>query len=80
MFDDPVAFILTIDRSIFFWVLGITFFFSISVVAVVSRDRAWHELVTLFFVVYVACILLSGVLFNHVLGVPFAALETVTVP
>lgn len=80
MFDDPMAFILTVDRQIFFWVLAITFFFSVSVVAVISRERAWYELVAIFCIVYVGCVLLSALLFNQVLGAPFAYLETVNIP
>ena len=80
MYDDPVAFILTVDRNIFFWVLAITFFFSVSVVAVISKGRQWYELLAIFFLTYIACVLLSGVLFTHVLGVPFARLETITIP
>lgn len=80
MYENPVAFILTIDRHIFFWVMSITFFFSVSVVAVISKGRQWYELLALFFLVYIACVLLSGVLFTHVIGVPFARLETVTIP
>ncbi len=80
MYEEPVAFILTVDRNIFFWVVAITFFFSVSVVAVISKDRKWYELISLFFVVYVCCVILSGLLFSHVLHVPFANLETVTIP
>ena len=77
MYEDPMAFILTVDRNIFFWVLSITFFFSVSVVAVVSKGRQWYELLTLFFLVYLGCLLFSGLLFTHVIGVPFARLEAV---
>lgn len=79
-YDSPLVFILTVDRHIFFWVLSITFFFSLSVVAVVSKGRKWHELITLFFVVYGVALGLASVVFGVLLNVPFARLETVTFP
>ena len=79
-YDTPWVFILTVDRHIFFWVLSITFFFALSVVAVVSKGRKWHELVTLFFVIYVAAMILASTIFGYLINLPFARLETVSIP
>ena len=79
-FDSPLVFILTVDRHIFFWVVSITFFFALSLVAIVSKGRKWHELLTLFFVVYVASLILASSIFGWLLNLSFARLETVTLP
>lgn len=73
-----MALILTVDRNMFFWVLAITFFFTLAVVAVVSKGRRWYELVALFMVVYVGSLLVSAAIFTYAIGVPFARLEMVT--
>ncbi len=79
-YDSPLVFILTVDRHIFFWVVSITFFFALSVVAVVSKGRKWHELVTLFFVVYAVAMVLASTIFGVLIDLPFAHIETVSVP
>ena len=79
-YDSAMAFILTVERGVFLWALAITFFFSISVVAVVSKGRKWYELICLFLVVYLLSILMSAFVFEHVVGIPFARLDTVTIP
>ena len=79
-YSSVMAFILTVEKNLFFWALGITFFFSISVVAVVSKGREWYELVAMFFVIYIVSLLMASLIFDAVIGLPFARLETVTVP
>ena len=79
-YDHPMVFILTVDRNIFFWVVAITFFFAISVVAVVSKGRKWYELIAMFFLVYLLSLLLASTLFSHLIHLPFAQLETVSLP
>ena len=79
-YQSAMAIILTVEKTVFFWVLAITFFFSVAIVAVVSKGRQWSELVCLFIVVYIISILAAGVIFEHVVGIPFARLDTVTVP
>ncbi len=79
-YDSPMAFILTVDRGIFYWVLTITFFFALSIVAVLSKERRWYELVAMFMVVYVVSIVLADLLFHHVIALPFTRLELVALP
>jgi len=79
-YQSAMAIILTVEKTVFFWVLAITFFFSVAIVAVVSKGRQWYELVCLFIVVYIVSILAAGFIFEHVVGIPFARLDTVTVP
>ena len=75
-----MAFIVTVEKSLFFWALAITFFFSLSVVAVVSKGRRWYEIVALFFVVYMSSIAFAAFVFEYMVGLPFARLETVSMP
>lgn len=79
-YDSAMAFILTVEKGVFAWSLAITFFFSISVVAVVSKGRKWYELVCLFFVTYLLSIVMAAFVFEHLVGIPFAHLDTITVP
>ena len=79
-YDNPLVFILTVDRQIFFWLLSITFFFALSLVAIVSKGRRWHQLMTLFFAVYLMTIIVASIIFSVVIDIPFARLETVSLP
>jgi hypothetical protein len=79
-YNSAMAFILTVEIGVFIWALAITFFFSVSVVAVVSKGRHWYELVCLFFLVYMLSIIMAAFVFEHVVGIPFAHLDTITIP
>lgn len=79
-YQSAMAFILTVEKNIFFWVLAITFFFSVAVVAVLSRGRQWYELICMFFVVYLLSLLMASAIFDQIVGIPFARLDTVVVP
>jgi hypothetical protein len=76
----PLAFVVTVDRNLLGWVLVITFFFTLSIVAVFSRERKWYELFCLFFAVYTMAFGLASWVFGGALGIPFILVETVTVP
>lgn len=75
-----MALILAVDDVIFFWVLSITFFFTLSVVAVFSRGKRWYELGALFLLVYVASLVIAQLIFPHITDVTFVHMESVTVP
>lgn len=79
-YSSPMVFILTVDQHIFFWVLGIAFFFVLSMVALFSKGRRWYELVAMFLVFYVVALLVASLIFTHIVNLPFAQLETVSVP
>ncbi len=76
----PMVFILTVDQHILVWVLAITFFFVLSMIAVLSRGRKWYELASIFLITYAASLLLAGFIFQALLNLPFARLETVSLP
>lgn len=54
----PVAVITTLQPVLVAWLLAISFFVTLAVVAVVSKGRRWYELACMFFVVF---LLLAGV-------------------
>lgn len=49
---EPVAVITTLQPVLVVWLLAISFFVSLAVVAVFSKGRRWYELASLFFVVF----------------------------
>jgi hypothetical protein len=76
----PMVLILTVDRYILLWALGITFFLVLSVVAILSRGRRWHELVTMFLAIYLGAMGVAVLIFSYLLKTPFVQVEAVTVP
>ena len=55
----PVAVITTIQPYLMMWVLGITFFVALTLVAVVSRGRSWKQLVGIFLICFVLLSIVS---------------------
>ena len=79
-YTDIMAFILTINRDVFLWVSAITFFLAVSIVAFLARGRRWPEIVCIFLLVYLGIVILTAVLFTHVIEHPFARLEVISYP
>lgn len=43
----PMAFITTVQPYLFAWALAISFFLTITVVALLSRDKSWKQIAAL---------------------------------
>ena len=50
---EPMAIITTLRPVVVVWLLAISFFVTLAIVAVVSKGRKWYELACLFLVVFV---------------------------
>jgi hypothetical protein len=79
-YEAVVAFLLQVDRDILFYILPIDFFFSVAVVAVLSRGRRPLEILSLFLLCFAALFALATFVFNVVFNRPFALLEVYTFP
>lgn len=55
----PIALITTVQPYLLVWVLGITFFVTLTMVAIISRGRSWRQLITIFCVSFILLSLAS---------------------
>lgn len=75
--NQPVAVITTLQPLLLFWAMSIAFFVTLTIVALVSKNRTWREVGFLFFVSYIlvmACTLLAS---EFVVGVEIFRFELV---
>ena len=79
-YEAVVAFLLQVDRDILFFILPIDLFFSIAVVAVLSRGRRPLELVSIFLICFALLFTIASLVFSFVFKHPFAMLEIYTFP
>ena len=50
---DPVAIVTTLQPVLVLWLLAISFFVTLAVVAVISKGRQWYELACIFLLGFV---------------------------
>lgn len=79
-YEAVVAFLLQVDRDILLYILPIDLFFSIAVVAVLSRGRRPLEILSIFFISFTVLFSLAAFVFHVVFGHPFMLLEVYTFP
>jgi hypothetical protein len=79
-YEAIVAFLLQVDRDILFYILPIDLFFSVAVVAVLSRGRRPLELVSLFLITFTLLFALASFVFHVVFHRPFVLLEVYSFP
>lgn len=75
----PVAFITTVQPWIAAWVLAISFFLTLLVVALVSRGRTARQVATMFALGYVATVIVVALTTSALLGFQAVQLEVVSV-
>jgi len=75
----PVAIITEVAPTLAFWLLGISFFVTLAVVAVVSKGRRWYELVCLFLVVFLAAVAAGVGISNWILDITVVQFEVVSI-
>lgn len=77
----PVALITTFQPYLMAWLLAISFFLTMTFVAVISKGRNWKELLAAFVVGYFVLIVASIISTNFVADIQVVAFEVVsTVP
>lgn len=79
-YDALVAWIFTFDRLVASYVLPMTFFFAVAVVAIAAKGRRPLELAMLLLLAWVGFIGLSILLFHFGLDRPVLRFEAVTFP
>jgi hypothetical protein len=55
LLTDPIAVVARVQPLLVLWLLAISFFATLSGVAIVSKGRSWYELACLFLLGYVVC-------------------------
>jgi hypothetical protein len=79
-YEAVVAFLLYVDRDILLYIVPVDLFFSIAVVAVLSRGRKPLELVTIFLFSFAVLFVVASLVFRYVFNRPFALLEVYSFP
>ena len=79
-YEAVVTFLLQVDRDILFYILPIDFFFSVAVVAVLSRGRRPLELLSVFLISFAVLFMSASLIFTYVFRRPFALLEIYSFP
>jgi hypothetical protein len=51
---EPYTIITTVQPLLLVWVLAISFFTTLAVVAIISKGRTWYELACFFLLIFVA--------------------------
>lgn len=74
----PVALITTFQPYLMAWLLAISFFLTLTFVAVISKGRNWKELLAAFLLGYVVLILASIISTNFIADIQVVAFEVVS--
>ena len=75
----PVAFITTVQPWVAVWVLAISFFITIMVVALLGRDRPPRQLIAMALLGYVATVMAVGLGIGMLSGLEMVEVEVVSV-
>lgn len=70
-----VAFLLYVDKDILLYILPVDLFFSIAVVAVLSRGRRPLEMLSIFLISFIVLLVLASLVFQFVFERPFAMMD-----
>jgi len=76
--SQPVAVITTIQPFLLFWAMSIAFFLTMTIVAIISKNKTWREVGLLFLVSYLVVISCTMLASEFVLGVEIFRMEIVT--
>ncbi|MBN1947438.1 MAG: hypothetical protein JW797_17335 [Bradymonadales bacterium] len=79
-YEAVIAFVLFLDRDILLYILPIDLFFSIALVALLSRGRRPLELLSLFAISFVVLFVLVSLLFRFAFQRPFFLLDAYSFP
>ncbi len=73
----PVAVVTTVQPYLLLWVVGITFFVTVTLVAVISRGRSWQQLVVIFFGAFTLLAVTSVISTRYVIDVHVVDIEVI---
>lgn len=73
----PVAVVTTVQPYLLLWVVGITFFVTVTLVAVISRGRSWKELVVIFFSAFFILTITSLISTRYAIDVHVVDIEVI---
>ncbi len=59
LLTDPVAIVARVQPLLVLWLMAISFFATLSAIAIISKGRSWYELACLFVLGYVLCSVLT---------------------
>lgn len=79
-YESLAAYILTVDKTVLGFLLPLSFFLAVALVATISKERRPLELVAMTCGLWVLVFLLATVVFHFVLHRPFLRLEIVQFP
>jgi len=74
----PVAIITEVAPRLALWVLGISFFVTLAIVALLSKGRRWYELACMFLVFFVVAAVLGVGICNWGLEIAVVQFEVVS--
>ncbi|MFB6263163.1 MAG: hypothetical protein ABEL76_05980 [Bradymonadaceae bacterium] len=77
--SDPIAVVTTLQPILVFWVAGINFFVTLALVALFSRGRRWHELLSMFVVGFVVLTALGIVGTEYLLDLSVVQFEWIPI-
>ncbi|QDG54598.1 hypothetical protein FIV42_28785 [Persicimonas caeni] len=75
---EPYTIITTVQPLLMLWVLAISFFTTLAVVAVLSKGRSWYELACFFLLIFVATTVLGLTGAHFVMGVKWFDVQVIT--
>lgn len=76
----PMAFITTVQPYLLAWVLAISFFITLAVAALLSRDKTWKQTAALAAGCFVVVAVIVGLCSSMVLDIHVMDVEMVWVP
>lgn len=79
-YESLAAYILTVDKAMLGFLLPIDLLVAVALLALVSRTRRPAELLMLLLTLWLALIVLTGLIFHFVFDRPFIRLEVVQYP
>lgn len=74
----PYTIITTVQPLLVVWVLAISFFTTLAVVAILSRGRSWYELACFFLLIFVATSALGLVGAHFIMGVQWFDMQVIS--
>ena len=73
----PVAVVTTVQPYLLLWVIGITFFVTVTLVAIISKGRNWKELAVIFFTAFFVLTITSLISTRYAIDVHVVDFEVI---
>lgn len=74
----PVALVTTVQPYLLLWVLAITFFVCLTLIAVVSKGRTWKQLLGIFALCYVVLAITTVISTRFVVDIQVVDVEVIS--